>query len=554
MRKILIFLIGLFPIAVSAVSYDTLNLPYSDAPTDLPTAVAVSTLTDLEILEGNPDGTFRPHRLLNRAEFMTIAMRLLPLTPMPEPMQNAVDLSCFIDVPAGAWYASSVCQAKALNIVHGNAVGDDPAQWPFVPERPVQYEEALKILFGIFNFAVPQGAVLQTASDAWYAVYVAKAQLLNLHLSGLLPGHQLTRGEIARLVANFVAYADGNLDILHAVQEGTSSSSSSSSSSSASNSTSSASTSSSSSYDPRSDTEVRADFLLLGTTTPILGAAQIFSDTEPLDVTTITIVLTGETPSIQGFLVYDQDTRFIGRAYRDTSAGTRHYTVDLASSAFVVPHRENRSVYARAMLNPYKGGGTSGETVQIESFQVKGDGVWSHRAYTKSTTETYAAYQTSRARITAIENGGYAEDPLVSGTDLPLGSFRFTGELGDSSADLAVTDLAITIEQNGGVLVSGVALGSEGISDRFGCSVASSTITCSGIPEMFGSFDDAPRTLTFYGDVSVPDDALNAWLRLKINQAGSVGSSGAMTWTDGDTGFSWVQGSSPVAVSTSFSR
>jgi len=292
----------------------------------------------------------------------------------------------------------------------------------------------------------------------------------------------------------------------------------------------------------------------LGTTTPILGGAKIFSDAEPLDVTQITVILTNPISTVDAFLVYDEAARFLGRAYKDSSAGNRHYTLDFSSSDLIIPYRENFSFYVRAIIKGYKSGGTSGETVALQELEVKGDGVWSHNEYTKATTETYGEYQTARSRLLSISNGGDTTGVVVTGTDLPLGSFRFEGELGDSSADLEVTDLTILAEQAGGVIVSNVSLSAESTTDRHNCSVAGTTITCASIPAMFGSFEDAPRTLTIYGDVVVPDDALNAWLRLKINEPGSVSTAGSMTWTDGDTSFTWVPGGRPIATGTYFSR
>src|SRR5688572_19769096 len=79
--KVFLILGALFlfmPIAL-AVSYDTSPLPYSDADEmNLQMQVAVSALTEEGIIEGNPDGTYRPNTQLNRAEFVKIVMGFLP--------------------------------------------------------------------------------------------------------------------------------------------------------------------------------------------------------------------------------------------------------------------------------------------------------------------------------------------------------------------------------------------------------------------------------------------------------------------------------------------
>ena len=142
MRRIFLLTFLFLPLCASARNYAPVNLPYSDAPSDLSTAIAVSVLTDEGIVEGNPDGTFRPDALLNRAEFLKIAMGVLP-----EEDDDEYSLSCFPDVFSTAWYAQYVCRAKALGIVEGNQIlGVPPHEWLFAPERNVQYVEALKIL------------------------------------------------------------------------------------------------------------------------------------------------------------------------------------------------------------------------------------------------------------------------------------------------------------------------------------------------------------------------------------------------------------------------
>ena len=132
MKRLIFLSTILLPIAAFARTYDDSNLPYSDPPSDLPTAVAVSVLTEEGVLQGNPDGTFRSNDLLNRAEFMKISMKLAPALP------REVDLTCFPDVPADAWYARPICLAKTMGVVSGNAVeGVDPDLWLFDPLRPV---------------------------------------------------------------------------------------------------------------------------------------------------------------------------------------------------------------------------------------------------------------------------------------------------------------------------------------------------------------------------------------------------------------------------------
>ncbi|MDD5025920.1 MAG: S-layer homology domain-containing protein, partial [Candidatus Peribacteraceae bacterium] len=194
MRRLFVILCALsMPAAIAAAMYDTKHLPYSDAPSDTETAVAVSTLTEEGIVQGYTDGTFKPQRLVNRAEFLKMAMRAGGGEVLP-----IADTTCFVDVPPASWYAPFVCAAKRDGIVSGNAlVGVSSLQWTFDPLRPVQYEEALKMLVKVYG--LPS---LGQSGEAWYDRYFRIANERGVGLQ-TWAGHRLTRAETARLVVAF---------------------------------------------------------------------------------------------------------------------------------------------------------------------------------------------------------------------------------------------------------------------------------------------------------------------------------------------------------------
>ncbi|MBU2213314.1 S-layer homology domain-containing protein [Patescibacteria group bacterium] len=579
MRFILSLIIGLLPLTAFALNYDA-ELPYSDvAPTNAE-KVSVGALTDEGILEGNPDGTFKYSRTLNRAEFMQITMRLVPrIRPVPQ-WDIPFYRDCFPDIASDAWFAEPVCLAKALGIVHGNAaIGVDPQFWFFEPSRAVQYEEAVKVLVNIYDIQTPQ----YFAPVEWYVPFIHAAEERGLALD-LEPGHQLTRGQVSRLVARFVAFDQGELDLLlqaekkaggddpiptqegtcepyicddgrafpSCTQDGYAIEYSAYPCLNGEEEEEEEQEEEGTQYDPDPDLSAVSQFLMLGETSHVLGVAEIFSDTEPLDVTDVTIAFTGvsDLRSIAALSVYDVDGKYLGRANKDTSVGAYHYVLHLKNGTWIIPKRETRYLYVRAFVNAYKSGGVSGEVVDVQSITVEGDGVWSHRAYTKGTSENFNAFQTARSIITDIGNGGDATGLLYSGTDLVLGSYSFEGVTGDGSAELKVTDLTFQIEVNDSVTVSNVELGADGTNDRMDCTVSASTVTCSSIPEQFGTFKNTSRSIMLYGDVTVPAGVRSPRLSLTLNQPGSVSSAGSVTWTDGDTSFTWVPGGTPVARGT----
>ena len=553
MRFLYLLTALLVPTVALAATYDTRYLEYRDVrPTDQ-AAVAISLLTGEGVLEGNPDGTYRPLRLLNRAEFLKIAISLYvgPVAVM------LADEACFPDVTRDAWYHLPVCTAKALGIVQGNAQdGVSPSQWLFEPDRPVQYEEALKILTEVYGYQVPK-----VAGGQWYDPYLNVADVLGVGLD-LRPGTPLRRDQMAMLAARYFASDRDELDRLFAAEAGDFGSSSSSNFSSAVSytdlpktgltvTTVSSSSSSSAVYDPDSDVSQDSNLLLLGQTSPVVASMKILSESEPLAVTAITITLENAVPSIGSFLVYDYDAIFVGRAFLDS--GTV-YRLSLKTKNIVIPKRENMSFYVRAQMLAHDAGGESGQTAQVQSMAVEGDGVWSNNEYTKATTESFSKFETSRSRISGIARDGDERSFLVAGTDTPISAFRFGGVLGDSQADLRVTDLTFTIGSIGSVTIANITLGADGTSDRHACSVGSSTITCSSLDAAFGSLEDRERILTLYADVTVPFSSQKAALQITLNQTGDVDSSGAVTWTDGDTSFTWVPLGSPIARGTYYDQ
>lgn len=315
-------------------------------------------------------------------------------------------------------------------------------------------------------------------------------------------------------------------------------SSSSSSVASSVSSSSSSSTSTSATFDTR-DTELRSQLLLLGEVSPILGAASIFSNDEALDVRTVTIALTNTIPSVQSLLVYDDTGRYIGRAVQTPSISSKHYVLTITPGTYLIPRREQRGIYARADMQSFINGGSSGADTQIASVTIGGTGEWSSHTYSvQSSTNTFPRFLTSRSAIVSVTTPTGTTAPLVPGSQKTIGAFRFTGRTTDSQAKLEMTDLVFTLSTSN-VTLTNVRLGADGTTDRVDCTVGASSVTCSSIPASHGSLTDTSRTLTLYGDVTVTGGT-SASLILSLNEQGSATSDGSITWTDGTTTFTWV--------------
>ncbi len=364
---------------------------------------------------------------------------------------------------------------------------------------------------------------------------------------------------MARLTVGFLAFENGELAALRAAQNGVTSSSSSSSVSSVSSSSSVSSPSSSSSsssvatHDTYGDTTIRPQFLLLGEVSPVIGAADIFLEEEALDVRTVTVNLMTATPSVSALLVFDEDTRYLGRASLSSGA---QYVLNVQPDTFIVPRRESTTLYVRADMRSEPNGGTSGDIVEVNNFIVAGVGVWSNDQYAKASADDFPEFQTARSVPTSITNADQQESFLVAGTDRVIGAFRFEARKSDASADADITKLTFDVTKTAGVTLSNVKLGLRGFPERMDCTVSGSQIICSSIDALYGSLKSGAKILEIRADVTLPSPVPEGQtqLMLSLGSPGSITTPGAVEWTDGTTTFSWVPFDSPIARGTLYVR
>ena len=198
MKRFLLVLGFLLPFQASALEFRNLSLLYTDAPFLPAEAAGISLLTSVDAIEGNPDGTFRPSRSINRAEFLKIV-----LLSHPKIRMSSSDAGrCFPDVKKDDWFSPYVCLAKKRDMVAGYPDGT------FKPERTVNYAEALKILSELYEYVAYSGD-----DEEWYAGYVRAAKFHKTTLPIALTFDQpLTRGQMARLAAAFRAEHEGELE------------------------------------------------------------------------------------------------------------------------------------------------------------------------------------------------------------------------------------------------------------------------------------------------------------------------------------------------------
>jgi eight-cysteine-cluster-containing protein len=146
---------------------------------------AIEYVESQGIVEGYPDGTYRPNQTINRAEFTKIVVGAVHGQP---PVSRE---DCFSDVSGAAWYAAAVCYARNEGIIGGYVDGT------FRPGATINLAEAAKIVALTFDLTVP--AVIGNAP--WYEPYLgALRQVGALPLPEPDAGSLLTRGQMAEII------------------------------------------------------------------------------------------------------------------------------------------------------------------------------------------------------------------------------------------------------------------------------------------------------------------------------------------------------------------
>lgn len=150
---------------------------------------AVETLKVFEIMEGYPDGTFKPEGEITRAEFATIVVRSLGQEGVAKVTTGS---SRFNDVAAGEWYTGYINVASSLRVVNGYGDGN------FGPNDPVTYEQAVTMVMRAIGYG---GKAEDLGGYPTGYLLVANEAGITDDVPGVF-GTSAPRGIVAMLVAN----------------------------------------------------------------------------------------------------------------------------------------------------------------------------------------------------------------------------------------------------------------------------------------------------------------------------------------------------------------
>lgn len=117
----------------------------------------INLAAELAIVNGYPDGTFRPDNSINRAEAMTIVNNTLRRSPHKDHLLPEDDMITWPDNPKSAWYYAAVQEATNSH-EYQRASTDDTEQW--TKELPVRDWAALERAWSEANSSRNPGDVV----------------------------------------------------------------------------------------------------------------------------------------------------------------------------------------------------------------------------------------------------------------------------------------------------------------------------------------------------------------------------------------------------------
>ncbi|HET9493376.1 MAG TPA: S-layer homology domain-containing protein [Chloroflexia bacterium] len=172
--------------------------PYTDLSEQDWADAPVQYLTELGVVGGYPDGTFRPNNTVTRAQFAKMLVAAMQWT-----LQTPANPS-FADVPASHWAYSYVETAAAHGVLAGYTDGT------FRPEAGVTRAQVAKMVYvargwGDVGQADAPAEFVDISPSDWFYSYVRAANVAEImagYQDGTFrPNAPATRGQIAKILA-----------------------------------------------------------------------------------------------------------------------------------------------------------------------------------------------------------------------------------------------------------------------------------------------------------------------------------------------------------------
>lgn len=183
MRKVLSFVLVLALVLGSfSMAFGLTDVKGSD------NSDAINVCNDLGIVEGFPDGTFKPDQAVNRAEFAAMITRALGV---PESALAAYTSTSFKDVAGYGWAVKYLAFCESKGIMEGDGMGN------VMPGRTISVNEAITMVARAIGYT-NNSAVLV---GSWPANYVTLGQDLGLYVD-LATVATVDRANAAQVIYN----------------------------------------------------------------------------------------------------------------------------------------------------------------------------------------------------------------------------------------------------------------------------------------------------------------------------------------------------------------
>ena len=206
---------GLFALVVLAMMSNPAQAFYTDMSPDHWAYQSIKFLTEIGVVVGFPDGTYKPEIPVTRAEFASMAIKSLG-----QEHANVSQEIHFADINKDFWAYNIIEKAVYFNLIPNTKLET------FRPFDPVTRAEAIDLAV---NAIASSQVSEQKASDicskaykdytqmpAWFLMAAAKSHLLNLDV--VMPGHEgtmeanrpMNRAEVAMLLYRMIQEAKLN--------------------------------------------------------------------------------------------------------------------------------------------------------------------------------------------------------------------------------------------------------------------------------------------------------------------------------------------------------
>jgi hypothetical protein len=194
MKKVLSFVL------VLSLVLGSFSMAFAATPTDVvgkDCETAVQALSDLGVVSGYTDGTYKPENPVNRAEAAKLIVSALGL----EAYAAGITSTSFTDLDGFGWAVGYIGYANQLGLVKG--VGNNK----FNPAGPVTYEQWATMLVRALGYTD------EVLPGTWPANYMIKAQSLGIMKDIKAAGNAAAnRGDVAIMLYNNLGQAIGTIN------------------------------------------------------------------------------------------------------------------------------------------------------------------------------------------------------------------------------------------------------------------------------------------------------------------------------------------------------